>query len=120
MDYEKLHKETLNKLQYMVRNGKMTEDVAKGICSDFVLESDDERVRKMLITLVKKHLVNHERCMAESWLEKQKLKSNPIGPRWAPSKEQMGALDQACMDTHDGIQHQLLCSLYYDLEELGK
>ena len=35
-------------------------------------ESDDERIRKMLVELAKKHLVNHERCMAESWLEKQK------------------------------------------------
>lgn len=35
-------------------------------------ESDDERIRKMLVELVKKHLVNHERCIAESWLEKQK------------------------------------------------
>ena len=48
MDYEKLHKETLESLQVMVHKGKITEDVAKGICSDFKLESEDERIMKRI------------------------------------------------------------------------
>ena len=53
MDYEKLHKETLESLQVMVHEGKITENVAKGICSDFKLESEDERIRKTLMHIVK-------------------------------------------------------------------
>ena len=34
-------------------------------------ESEDERIRKKIINLVKKHSVNHERCMMTAWLEKQ-------------------------------------------------
>lgn len=35
-------------------------------------ESEDERIRKKILELVRKHSVNHERCMMEGWLEKQK------------------------------------------------
>ena len=35
-------------------------------------ESDDERIRKSILALVKKHAVNHERCQMEAYLEKQK------------------------------------------------
>ena len=35
-------------------------------------ESEDERIRKNILTLVKKHAVSHERCQMEAYLEKQK------------------------------------------------
>ena len=41
-------------------------------------ESEDEKIRKQLIKLVKSHLVNHERCMAEAYLEKYKDASKAI------------------------------------------
>ena len=40
MDYEKLHKDTIVKLQEMVNSGKITVETARGICADFVPESD--------------------------------------------------------------------------------
>ena len=80
MDYEKLYKESLEKAKAFaakyVGDGLLISSegsVAKEFNEIFqeLRESEDERIRKMLIELVKKHLVNHERCMAESWLEKQ-------------------------------------------------
>lgn len=35
-------------------------------------ESEDERIRKNILALVKKHAVNHERCQMEAYLERQK------------------------------------------------
>jgi len=80
MDYEKLHKETLENLQVMVNEGKITENVAKGICSDFKFESEDERIRKTLMHIVKgacdKYGIKYqEKEITEekllSWLEKK-------------------------------------------------
>ena len=34
-------------------------------------ESEDEKIRKKIIKLVKEHSVNHERCQMEAWLGKQ-------------------------------------------------
>ena len=48
MDYEKLHKDTITKLQEMVTSGKITTETACNICADFVPESEDERIRKEL------------------------------------------------------------------------
>lgn len=53
MDYEKLHKETLQGLQKLVAEGKITEDVAKQICPDFIAKSKDERIRKSLLSQYK-------------------------------------------------------------------
>lgn len=50
MDYEKLHKNTLIRLQQMVSEGKITEEIARSICADFVNESEDERIKKALIS----------------------------------------------------------------------
>ena len=76
MDYEKLHKDTITKLQEMVNSGKITVDIARGICADFVLENEDERIRKNLITCIStlKHPLFSERERKEfiTWLEKQK------------------------------------------------
>ena len=52
MDYEKAYKETLDNLQVMVNEGKITENVAKKICSDFKLESENERIRKEILRIV--------------------------------------------------------------------
>lgn len=35
-------------------------------------ENEDERIRKNILVLVKKHTVNHERCQMEAYLEKQR------------------------------------------------
>lgn len=48
MDYEKLHKDTINRLQQMVSCGKIPVETACGICADFVPESEDERIRRSL------------------------------------------------------------------------
>lgn len=75
MDYEKLHKETLLGLQKLVSEGRITEEIAKRICVDFVAESEDERIRKFLFELLshcywrKEWLFSSAECLA--WLEKQ-------------------------------------------------
>ena len=78
MDYEKLHKDTITKLQEMVNSGKITVETARGICADFVPESEDERIRKLLIEAVIQVLqdqycsnrgVSKEKVVA--WLEEQ-------------------------------------------------
>ena len=35
-------------------------------------ESENEKIRKKILALVKEHAVNHERCQMEEYLEKQK------------------------------------------------
>lgn len=47
MNYEKLHKDTIAKLQEMVNSGKITVEIARGICADFIPENEDERIRKI-------------------------------------------------------------------------
>ena len=42
MDYEKLHKDTITKLQEMINSGKITAEIARDICADFVPESESE------------------------------------------------------------------------------
>ncbi len=49
MDYEKLHKDTIIKLQQMVNSGRITVETACSICADFVPESDGEFMRRALI-----------------------------------------------------------------------
>lgn len=94
MDYEKLYKESLEKAKAFgekyVGDGLLISSegsVAKEFNEIFqeLCESEDERIRKMLIKLVKKHLVNHERCMAESWLEKQREQKSS----WSEEDERM-------------------------------
>ena len=74
MDYEKLHKDTIAKLQEMVNSGKITVETARGICADFVPESEDEKVRKEIIYHIQYcddtiDEVAEKRMIA--WLEKQ-------------------------------------------------
>jgi len=75
MDYEKLHKDTINKLQQMVSCGKITVEVARGICADFVPESEDERIRKRLLEIFESHYSNEwyglDANKVIAWLEKQ-------------------------------------------------
>ena len=53
MDYKKLHKDTITKLQEMVNSGKITVETACSICADFVPESEDESIRNGLIEYIK-------------------------------------------------------------------
>lgn len=86
MDYEKLHKETLNTLQQMVSDGKITENVAKGICSDFVSESNDKRIIREILETLRYGLAFEESVLmpgatttlkeAIAYLEKQKEHTN--------------------------------------------
>ena len=78
MDYEKLHKDTIAKLQEMVNSGKITVEIARGICADFIPESEDERIRKALMQNLKERF-GTKGNMGEGldmpnvldWLEKQ-------------------------------------------------
>lgn len=77
MDYEKLHRDTITKLQEMVNSGKITAEIARGICADFVTESEDERIRKA-IKLMYSFLPNKPKYIGDvsvedmfAWLEKQ-------------------------------------------------
>lgn len=47
-------------------------------------ESEDERIRKNILALVKEHAVNHERCQMEAYLEKQKEQNNGM---WSEDDE---------------------------------
>lgn len=79
MDYEKLHKDTIAKLQEMVNSGKITVETACGICADFVPKSEDER----MVKFIKNQLFNIKKTITENyeldtkltkaidWLEKQ-------------------------------------------------
>lgn len=84
MDYEKLHKDTITKLQEMVNSGKITAETARGICADFVPESEDEKIRRALMKFIEK--IPYERLEndgvsvkdALAWLEKQGEQKLPI------------------------------------------
>ena len=71
MDYEKLHKDTIAKLQEMVNSGKITVETARGICADFVPESEDERIRKELIRDIDIAMPIETAQRYIAWLEKQ-------------------------------------------------
>lgn len=85
MDYEKLHNETLRNLKEMVSKGKITEKVAVGICADFVIESEDEKIRKEIISYVQQAIDSGYGIISErreekwlAWLEKQDEKDEEI------------------------------------------
>lgn len=78
MDYEKLHKDTINNLQQMVSCGKITVETARSICADFVHESQDERMWKLIKRFAHYNIPNTvlnanyiTRKQLENWLEKQ-------------------------------------------------
>ena len=81
MDYEKLHKDTIAKLQEMVNSGKITVETARGICADFVPESEDDRIKRDIIEVLRYGLECEESVLmpgatttlkeATAWLEKQ-------------------------------------------------
>lgn len=84
MDYEKIHKDTLAKLQEMTNSGKITVETARSICADFIPESEDERIRKLLIVLFKNDYDNNPNARFAgikvkniiAWLEKEELKKS--------------------------------------------
>ena len=78
MDYEKLHKDTIVKLQEMVNSGKITVETARGICADFVPEGEDERIKKELLKHLKEGADGYEPAGGSEdykrwldWFEKQ-------------------------------------------------
>ena len=86
MDYEKLHKDTIAKLQEMVNSGKITVEIARGICADFIPESEDEKIRKEIV-----NFINHKKAMGSvtpeeskrtgswvAWLEKHGERPNNV------------------------------------------
>ena len=92
MDYEKLHKDTINKLQQMVNSGKITVEIARGICADFVPESEEERTRKEILDYIIKcseSLYDVQQYGKErfekwiAWLEKQGEQK----PAWSEKDE---------------------------------
>jgi len=99
MDYEKLHKDTIAKLQEIVNRGKITAETARGICADFVPESED----KMMIKFIKNQLFNIKKTITENyeldakltkaidWLEKQGEKGTNGNEREIPFSEQKPA-----------------------------
>jgi hypothetical protein len=119
MDYEKLHKETINRLQQIVSCGKITVETACGICADFVPESEDERIRKSLSTYFANFKPN-DMWDADfsfgdivAWFERQALRPQN---QWRPSEEQMKFLYKyAEQNNYDGA---ILTSLYNDLKQL--
>ncbi len=96
MDYEKIHKETLEGLKRLVSEGNITEEVAKKICPDFVMESEDERIRKNLIELLLdtpvQDIISHHLELSKviAYLEKQKEQkyTNSEKPKeWSEEEE---------------------------------
>lgn len=75
MNYEEAYKESMKRASEFVKRGSLTIDFAKAIFDDFEMD-EDEVIRKKIIKLVKKHSVNHERCMMTNWLNKQR------SPKW--------------------------------------
>ena len=106
MDYEKLHKYTIYKLQQMVNSGEITVEIARGICTDFVPESDDERIRKELLDFCKNRAEKYSNDPKYknisawiAWLEKQGEMSK-ICPRYVKDGEQKPKEHDVC-DTCD-------------------
>lgn len=92
MDYEKLHKDTINKLQQMVSCGKITVEVARGICADFVPESEYEKIRIALVKYLTSSITNpdYEICGIPfkevlAWLGKQGEKGTNGNEREIPN-----------------------------------
>jgi hypothetical protein len=76
MNYEELHKNTINRLQQLVSCGKITVELARKICTDFIPESDDEKIRKEIISAVNIYCSEYHRGTKVrndmlAWLEKQ-------------------------------------------------
>lgn len=72
MNYEKLHKDTITKLQEMVNSEKITAEIAREICADFVPESEDEKIKEQVIYAINQlHICECTKNKLLAWLEKQ-------------------------------------------------
>ena len=71
-DYKKKYENLLQDIDIAIAGQKEgeTKIVLQSI-KERNTESKDEKIRKMIINLVKEHSVNHERCQMEEWLGKQ-------------------------------------------------
>ncbi len=126
MDYEKLHKDTITKLQQMVNSGKITVEAARDICADFVLESEDERIRKALINGFKDYKGWDEEWFdgitvreAIAWLEKQDDKESITCPICGWEIEKQGEQKSAWSEEDEKYSSYICAALqcYYRLRE---
>ena len=82
-------------------------------------ESEDERIRKGLLSYFKKSKIGSFNGMdAKSviaYLEKQ---GEQKPAEWKPSDEQMSALKEQCVYKKSTVAGEVLCELYHDLEKL--
>ena len=85
MDYKEKYEEAMQlaKEWYEDKSTNQKEKVLLESMYPQLKESDDERIRKKIIELVKKHSVNTERCQMEDWLEKQSES------KWSEEDEEM-------------------------------
>ena len=122
MDYEKaykrLHKFIGDLYPYM---SEYCKEKVEGFFPE-LKESEDERIRKEAIAIIKQYNIICERegdkCWTAdkviSWLEKQGEQKT----HWKPTSQQLGVLQTAMRDYGDGREYYILESLYDDLKKL--
>ena len=131
MYYEKLHKDTINKLQQMVNSVKITVETACGICADFVPESDDEMVRKQILDCFRamkqqgcfpsKHKEQYNSWIA--WLEKHKYTEDDLDKAYKCADEvqyRRGYEDAKKEIEKQGEQKPNYCHHEVDLSECSE
>ena len=94
MDYEKLHKYTIYKLQQMVNSGKITVEIARCICADFVPESEDGGIRKELLDFCKNR--------AEKYSNDPKYKNISAWIAWLEKQGEQKPADKVEPKFHEG------------------
>lgn len=116
MDYEKLHNETLAKLQRLVWDYKITEETARFICADFVALSEEERIKKELLEFLD-YSGDNGYMREEDYINEPLWRRYLEKTQWKPSERMMDALEHAVNRT-DSIEVQ---GALYDLQqELNK
>jgi len=120
MDYEKKYKEALELMKDCVSDENGLVHVRPCDIFTELEESEDERISKALIKLVKIAGEGYENVIdgvsikdALAWLEKQG--EQKPAELWKPSKEQMKWLHDAIESTQYEPRKQALLSLYSDL-----
>ena len=116
MDYEKLHKETLQGLQRLVSKGEITEKAAKAICPDFIVESeeDDYNWSKINEALQDKYTESYSKELF-NW-----LKSLCHQKHWKPSGEIMDGLNEVINMLADSAVIHENSYLFYIMVNLRK
>ncbi len=108
MDYEEKYKEALERatIEYKDEDRHLKASLERIFHE--LKDSEDEKIRKKIIKLVKEHSVNHERCQMETWLEKQG-EQKPV-PAWMPKflDELRSKKNYFDWDEHKNIEGQIL------------